>query len=264
MKRPPSTIQNRFDSLFPLIVIAGFFLLWEILASGEYISRLFFPAPSRILANLWQMILDGRLATNGLATLSRLFIGLLCGIVPGISLGLAMGWSPRLRKLIDPFIAALHPLPKFAMFPLILIIFGIGETSKIVAVAITCFFPSLINSMAGVRQLSPVYFEAAKNYGASKLKTFQRVVWPGSLPMVLAGVRISFAIALVVTLAVELLASREGLGVIIWFSWQTLKIVDLYSALIVIALVGFFATLALKKLSTILAPWNAEAERDSY
>jgi NitT/TauT family transport system permease protein len=264
MKKPPSSVRNRMDSLFPFLVIAGFFLLWEFLASGEYISRLFFPAPSRILANLWQMVLDGRLATNTLATMSRLFIGLLCGIVPGISLGLAMGWSPRLRKLIDPFIAALHPLPKFAMFPLILIIFGIGETSKVIAVAITCFFPSLINSMAGVRQLSPVYFEAAKNYGASKLKTFQRVVWPGSLPMVLAGVRIAFAIALVVTLAVELLASREGLGVIIWFSWQTLKIVDLYSALIVIAVVGFSATFALKKISLRLAPWNADAERDTY
>lgn len=251
-----------WDKFLPFLVIAALILLWEFLALSEVISTLFFPAPSAILVNLWGMLLDGSLNENLSATLSRLAFAFVMGVVPGISLGLAMGWSPRLGKIVDPIIAALHPIPKIAIFPLIMMIFGIGELSKVVAVALTIFFPTLINSMAGVRQINPVYFEIAQNYGAGRRKTFQRVVWPGSLPMVLAGIRIAFAVALVVTIAVELLSAGEGLGVIIWFSWQTLRTADLYSTLLVIALIGIFANFLLMRIGKILVPWAKSQEAE--
>ena len=253
---------SRWDKFLPFIVLIAALLLWEILARNELITRLFFPAPTRILENLGEMLVDGSMLVNLSATLSRLAVGLVAGIVPGVLLGLAMGWSPRLSKIVDPIIAALHPIPKIAIFPLIMLIFGIGETSKIIAVAITIFFPTLINSMAGVRLINPVYFEIAQNYGAGRKKTFQRVVWPGSLPMVLAGIRIAFAVALVVTIALELLTAGEGLGVIIWFAWQTLRTADLYSTLLVIAAIGILANFLLTRVEKILVPWAESSDEE--
>ena len=200
------------------------------------------------------MVVSGKLMTNLLSTIERLVLGFILGAIPGLVLGLLMGWSPRLRRIIDPFIAALHPLPKVAIFPIIMIIFGIGETSKIVAIAIAAFFPILINSMTGVRHLSPVFFEVTQNYGANRWTTLKRVVIPGSLPTVLSGIRIAVNLAMVITITVELLSASQGLGVIIWFAWQTMRIEELYASLVVTA-VGVLINFILFQLSKRIVPW---------
>jgi NitT/TauT family transport system permease protein len=100
------------------------------------------------------------------------------------------GWL-RSALVLRSFIAALHPVPKIAIFPLLMLVFGIGEASKVVAIAITSFFPVVVNTITGTRSIHPVYFEVANNYGASRWQTLWRVVIPGSLPMVLAGLRIA-------------------------------------------------------------------------
>ena len=208
------------------------------------------------------MILDGRIATHLTASAIRLGLGFLIGGSIGLLLGLAMGWSARLRAFLDPIIAAVHPIPKIAIFPLIMIIFGIGETSKIVAISIAAFFPMLINSMTGVRQINPVYFEVARNYRASRMKTFSRVVVPGSLPSILSGIRLAVNMSLVISIAVELLAAKEGLGVIIWFSWQTLRIEELYASLIVIAVLGIGINGFIQLLARHFTPWSSsQADR---
>lgn len=248
-------IVLRLEPWLPVLLVLVGLILWELFSRAGKISLLFFPPPSLILSTLWQMIVSGKLWPHLLATLERLVLGFTIGGLAGLILGLGMGWSVRIRAIADPFIAALHPIPKIAIFPLIMIIFGIGEASKVVAIAIAAFFPMLINSMAGVRQLSPVYFEVTKNYGASRRKIFSRVIVPGSLPLILTGVRLAINMAMVIAIAVELLAAKEGLGVIIWFSWQTLRIEDLYASLIVIGTLGFSINWLLQRFTRRLAPW---------
>lgn len=251
------------ETVLPFAIVGSFLLLWEIFGRAGYIYSLFFPQPTKILATLWGLIENGAMAGHLGATISRLIMGLLAGAIPGTALGLAMGWSARLRRVVDPLVAAIHPIPKIAVFPLILMIFGIGEASKVVAIAISVFFPTLINSMTGVRQIPSVYFEVAQNYGAGKRKTFQRIVWPASLPMVLAGLRIASSVALVIAIAVELVAARQGLGVLIWFSWQTLRTADMYSAVIVIALLGVAMNMLLKQITATLIPWKVDTKSES-
>jgi len=249
---------SQLEPWYPVIMVIGFLFLWEVLSRAGLISNLFFPPPSTIIQTLFQMIGEGEIWIHLLATLQRLVLGVLLGGLSGLLLGLAMGWSSRLRTVVDPIIAAIHPIPKLAIFPLIMILFGIGEASKVVAIAIACFFPMLINSMAGVRSLNPVYFEVSRNYGANKWKTFTRIVFPGSLPMILTGARLAVNMAMVIAIAVELLAAQEGLGVIIWFSWQTMRIEDLYASLIVIAALGIGLTFLLQYLSRRLVPWYSD------
>ena len=240
-----------------LITLA--FIYWEIGSRQGFISALFFPAPSTILETLFTTIKTGEILTALGATFSRLSVGLLIGGSCGLLLGLAMGWSRPLQVVIDPIISALHPIPKLAIFPLILVVFGIGEASKIAIVAISTFFPMLINTMAGVRQISPIHFEVAENYGANRFHTFTHVVVPGSLPLILVGARLALNTALVITVAVELLTAREGLGAMIWLAWETFRTEELFASLIVIALLGFSFNRILRYMQKRFLPWHVSS-----
>ncbi|MDH4209053.1 MAG: ABC transporter permease, partial [Anaerolineae bacterium] len=173
----------RLRSWLPALIVVTGLIAWEWSVRSGRLSALFFPAPSVVVMTIARLLESGELVVHARATLLRVVCGLVLGGVPGLLAGLAMGWWRPLREALDPLVAAVHPLPKIAVLPLIMIIFGIGESSKIVAVAVGTFFPMLINSMAGVRQISPIHFEVAKNYGASPFKVLTRVVVPGSLPL---------------------------------------------------------------------------------
>ena len=248
------------EKLLPVVVVVLALTIWEWQVRTGRLSALFFPAPSVITLTFIRLLTSGELVSNMGATLSRLLTGFLLGGVLGLVLGFFMGWSQRLRVLIDPFIAATHPIPKIAVLPLIMIIFGIGESSKIVVVAVGAFFPMLINTMAGVRQISPIHFEVAKNYGASLIKVFTRVVVPGSLPLVLTGVRLALNIALLITIAVELVAAEKGLGAMVWFAWETLRTEELYASIAAVALLGICFNFFLQRLVVHLVPWQVERE----
>jgi NitT/TauT family transport system permease protein len=241
-----------------LLLVVIFLLLWELAAYLGQVSALFFPAPSVIAKTLIRMMAGGQLLTDLTASLTRLSMGLFIGAGLGLVLGLAMGWSASLRRMVDPFIAAVHPIPKISVLPLIMIIFGIGENSKIMVIAIACFFPMLISTMAGVRQISPIHFEVAQSYGASPAKIFSRVLIPGSLPLILAGLRLAVNTALVLTIAVELLTAREGLGASIWLAWETFRTEYLYATLLVVSLLGITFSRGVHYLTTWFVPWQAE------
>ncbi|MBN1148157.1 MAG: ABC transporter permease [Anaerolineales bacterium] len=251
-------VRRKLEPWISALIVVVILAAWEWLARSERISSLFFPPPTQILRIFCELTANGKLPAHLAATLSRLALGFALGCLPGLFLGLVMGWSPRMRGIVDPIVAGLHPIPKIALFPLILVIFGLGERSRIITIAIGAFFPMLINSMAGVRQINPLYFEVTRNYGASLWKTLTRVIVPGSLPMTLIGARLSLNIALVIAIAVELLAAQQGLGVLIWFAWQTLRIEELYASLITIAALGVGANLAIQRLAGKLTPWYSE------
>jgi len=255
--RPAGARRARRASLArlvsPLLVLL-WLALWELSARAGWISSLFYPPPSAILAALGDMAAGGTLADNLAASFLRILVGFAVGGGAGLLVGLAMGWSRPLHLALDPLIAAAHPVPRLALLPLILLIFGIGETARILVVGISCFFPMLINAAAGVRQIEPVYFEVARNFGARAHQVFAHVVVPGSLPSVMAGTRLSLIRALKTTLGIELITSEKGLGHLLWFSWETFHTDDLYAALLVIALVGFALNFALKRLVARFQP----------
>ncbi len=248
-------LGRRFAPLFVLLWLAS----WELAARAGWISSLFYPPPSAILAALGDMAAGGVLAENLAASFLRILVGFVVGGGAGLLVGLAMGWSRPLHLALDPLIAAAHPVPRLALLPLILLIFGIGETARILVVGLSCFFPMLINAAAGVRQIEPVYFEVARNFGARPHQVLAHVVVPGSLPSVMAGTRLSLIRALKTTLGIELITSEKGLGHLLWFSWETFHTDDLYAALLVIALVGFAMNSALKRLVARFQPTERTA-----
>ena len=248
----------KWTQWLPSIATLVILLVWEIAVRIGYISALFFPAPSSVANHLLAQIVDGTLWPHVGATLIRLSSGFVVGGCTGLVLGLLMGWSEPIGKVLDPFVAAAHPLPKIALLPLAMVLLGIGEASKIAMVAVATFFPMLINTMSGVRQLDPIYLEVAHNYGTPLHKLFTRVILPGSLPFILAGARIALNTALVITIAVELLTAKMGLGGIIWLAWQTLRMEQLYVALLVTMLLGIASNRVLHFVGRRAMPWHLE------
>ncbi len=244
------------DRTLALIVPVLALLLWEGLVRAGRLNALFFPPPTLVFGTMIAMTASGELPLEVGASLRRVLVGFVLGAGPAVVLGLAMGWSRRLRALVEPMIAATYPVPKIALLPMIMLIFGIGEASKIVIVAVGAFYPAAINAIAAVLEIRPTYFEVARNFGASRWKTFTRVVLPGSLPIVFTGLRLAFGIALLLVVAAEFVAAREGVGAMIWLAWQTLRTEKLYAGVVTWAGLGLLSTAALAALERRIVRWS--------
>ena len=254
----PAAIPVRWSARFFLVWVAILGVL-ELLVRAGADTGMFLPAPSSVLVSIGEMLANGSMPAHLGATLSRISMGLLGGAGAGVLLGLAMGASRRIRRVVDPIVAALHPIPRLAFFPLIIVLLGVGETSKLAAVSLGAFFPMLLNTVAGVRGMNPVHLELARNFGASRRQMFLHVLLPGSMPLMLTGLRLSANAAFHSTIGVEMVGSRTGIGAMLWLSWQTFRIDHLYAILVVIAAIGIGLASLIRWITQRSAPWMVDA-----
>lgn len=243
--------------LTPLVLLAA----WEIAArTGAIDARLFSP-PSKILETAVEKAADGSLWRHAGATTARLLAGFILGAIAGIVTGLLMGVIRPLRAALGPMFTALYALPKIAILPLLLLIFGLTETPKILSVAITVFFVLQINTVAGIMQIDPRILEAARAYRAQRLRLFWHVLLPAATPTIFTGLRVAAGTSVIVITAVEFVASNDGLGFLIWNSWQLFQPPTMYVGLIAVALLGALMTLASILLERALMPWKYSSAR---
>ncbi len=231
-------------------------LLWEAAARLGWIDARFFPPPSKIAEQAWTLSASGELWTNLWASLKRLFWGFLVGGIPALILGVLMGLYRPIRAAIDPLVAATYPIPKSAILPLILLIFGLDESSKIVMVALGVFYPVLINTMSGVMQIDRIYLDVGRNFRASRWQVFTTIALPGALPSIMAGIKLGIGMGLILIAIAEMIGAKSGLGYMIWNAWQILTVETMYVGLIAIAILGFLFTLALNEIEQRVLPWR--------
>ena len=255
LRRSGISANNR-DRLISLASPILLLLLWEISVRGGALDARFFPAPSRIFETLLVLIRDGSLWANTWASLQRLFWGFLLGGVPALILGIAMGLNRPLRALVDPLVATTYPIPKSAIFPLILLIFGLGEASKIVMVAIGVFYPVLINSVTGVLEINSIYLDVGRNFGANRWQVFRTIAFPGAVPHIMSGVKLGIGMGLILIAIAEMIGAKSGLGFMIWNAWEILSVETMYVGLIVIALLGFLFSIILNEVEREIIPWK--------
>lgn len=244
------------DRIVQIVSPIAFILLWEMVARFNWIDVRFFPAPTSIMETFGKMISSGEIFGHLLISLQRIALGFALGAIPALILGLAMGLFKWLRTILDPFVAFAYPIPKSSILPLIMIIFGLGEMTKIVTVALGVFFLVLINTIAGVRNINPIYLDAAKNFGAGYVDTIIHVALPGALPLIFAGLKLGLGAGLILIVIAEMVGARNGLGYLIWESWQSFAVGRLYVGLIVIGLLGYLSTIIMDELEKKLVPWK--------
>jgi ABC-type nitrate/sulfonate/bicarbonate transport system permease component len=254
-RRPPGWRERRRDRFLAIatpIVLLG---VWELAAHAGWIDFRYFPAPSEIIAKGIELTRNGMLADQVLITLWRLALGLLIGGVPAILLGLAMGLYRPLRAMLDPLIAATYPIPRSALLPLIILLFGLGESAKVFMVALGAFYPIVINTAVGMATIPRIYFDVAHNYGAKGLRLFRTVALPGALPMIMSGVRLGVGLALIMIVIAEMFGAEEGLGFLLWNSWQVFAIETMYVGLLTIGILGYLVNLITVTAERRLVPW---------
>ncbi|MGB9840745.1 ABC transporter permease [Thermovenabulum sp.] len=247
---------NIFTNLVAILTPLILLLLWEFMAGRHFIDVRLFSSPSRIFKTLVPLILSGELIYHTLVSVERILLGFLVGSVPAVILGIIMGLIPTVRAALMPLISIMFPIPKLAVMPLILIVFGLGEASKIFTIAIGVFFLVLINTMAGVMSIDPIYIDVAKSFGAKPLQIYRTVAIPGALPMIFAGFKLGMGTALLLIVAAELSAARAGVGWMIWRAYDMFDIERMFCALLMLAFLGYVFAYALEFLEKIAIPWK--------
>ena len=197
--------------------LAVLLTVWWTVAALQLISPLFLPPPQQVLAKLLtiagpQGFMDATLWQHLAASLTRIVLALLAAVLIGIPVGIAMGLSPTVRGILDPIIELYRPVPPLAYLPLMVIWFGIGETSKILLIYLAIFAPVAMSALAGVKSAQQVRIRAAQSLGASRAQVLWFVILPGALPEILTGLRIGLGVGWSTLVAAELIAATRGLG----------------------------------------------------
>lgn len=231
-------------------------LLWEGLARIGWIDQRFFPAPTSIVASFVEAGVSGELEDHTKISLFRIGAGFFAVAIPAIVLGLLMGIIPWLRAMLSHVIAAIYPIPKSALLPLFLLIFRLGEASKIMVIAAGVFFLVLINTIAGVVGVPQIYRDVSANFGARGVRFYRTVALPWALPVIFAGAKIGMNVAMVLIVIAEIAGAKSGIGYMIWNSWLTLDIERMYVGLMVISILGVTLNILLGKLERALVPWK--------
>lgn len=249
-------------SLSTLVVILA---VWWTVAALQLISPLFLPAPGQVLQKLItiagpQGFMDATLWQHLAASLARIVIALLAAVLLGVPVGIAMGLSPTIHGILDPIIELYRPVPPLAYLPLMVIWFGIGETSKILLIYLAIFAPVAMSALAGVRSAQQVRVRAAQSLGASRAQVLWFVILPGALPEILTGLRIGLGVGWSTLVAAELIAATRGLGFMVQSAGEFLATDVVLAGIAVIAVIAFILELGLRALQRRLTPWHGEVQ----
>jgi NitT/TauT family transport system permease protein len=241
----------------PPLTIVAVVVAWEALVRLRGIAPIYLPAPSSVFVYLSRMIADGSMPYHLGITLLRIFVGFGLAAVFGIALGVLMGMSRTIARVADVWIAALYPLPKISLIPLLIIWVGTGEAYKIVISAVSAFFPIVISTYSGIRQTDRGLIKAAKDLGANARQIQLKVVIPGAIPSIFAGLHLGMGIAIILVVAAEMIggSSQGGMGWLLISSGQVMETEKVFASLIVLAVVGAVVIKLQQWIDRKVAPW---------
>jgi ABC-type nitrate/sulfonate/bicarbonate transport system permease component len=249
------TKRQRF--LLGVISIAGTVCLWQLVSAMGWINQVLMPSPMEVIRSFISSISDGSLLENIVASFTRVVEGFLLAVIVAVPLGIAMGMSRVVFGLFDPLLELLRPIPPIAVIPLTILWFGIGELSKALLIAYGAFFPILVNTMAGFREVERVHVHAAQALGANRYHIFRDVVLRSALPFIIVGARLGMGMAFIILVAAELIASSAGLGFMINDARYNFRTDQMFVGMACIGVLGFMLNMVLLKIESRLVKWKA-------
>jgi len=218
--------------------IVAFLLVWEALPSFGLVDPFLLPPFSAVLRALAKLTLSGEIFGHILSSFRRSFTGFSIAVLVGIPLGVLMGWFKGFERTVDPLLQVFRNTSILALFPVFILIFGLGEVSKSAIIFWGTLWPTLLNTIAGVKNVDPLLIKSARSMGISQLGMFSKVVIPAALPSILTGIRLSAASAILILVAAEMLGANLGLGYLIFYSEQAYAIPEMYAGIVTIAFLG--------------------------
>lgn len=213
-------------------------------------------SPLQIAREFFGALGSQELYVHAGTSLMRSVPGFLAGSGLGIAFGLAAGVSRGFDQTFSPAIFLTYPVPKIVMLPLFMLWFGIGDLSKILIIALACFYPAFINAYYGARATRTILVWSALNMGAGRWRIFRRVVVPSALPQIFAGLRVALALSFIVMFATEMINSSSGLGHLIQAAESSLRFDLMYVSLVTIAILGYAGDYGLRTARERLLRWQ--------
>lgn len=238
----------------PLLLL----MIWELITRQGWIPAWFLPVPTEVFQTLFNMVISGELLHHAAVSLGRAVSGYAMAALAGVGLGLLIAWSRIVEDFFDPLIELIRPLSTFALIPIFFLWFGIGNTSKIMIIFKSCFFPIVLNTIAGIKGVDQKLIMAARSLGADGRQMWTRVLLPSAMPMIITGMRISTAIAMMALVGVEMLSSDSGLGFLVIDAQRTFDTERVFAGIVVLALLGFSLDRLARKIQARILSWHHE------
>jgi NitT/TauT family transport system permease protein len=229
--------------------------LWQI--SAMLLDSMALPQPWMVAVDTVAKIADGSILDDLAISTLRALCGIFLALAAAVPLGLAVGAEEKLGRRLSPFIYLLYPVPHVVLLPLIIILFGIGNFSKIFLIALIVFFQILVTTRDAAKNIHRNYFYSLQTLGATRLQVYRHVILPACLPKILTAMRISIGTAVAILFFVESFATTRGLGYIIMDSWGRADYVALYTGISCMAMLGFSLYILLDRLERRICSWTA-------
>jgi ABC-type nitrate/sulfonate/bicarbonate transport system permease component len=236
------------------------FVIWQILTEAGALNSTFFPAPTTIVGDMFDQFTSGpnlaALASALGITMRDVAFGFLIGAVTGVVAGVAMGISRRTYFGFSPLVYGTFPTPKIALYPLFLVIFGLGSPAAIALAALSSFYMVCINTLSGIRFSPGLYGEVGSVFSVPRLSRYLKVVVPAAAPSIITGLRLGLSDCLVIVLAVEYIGSSVGMGAYIWNAYQILAVGQMFTGLILTMIIGGAVILLGNVVEHVAVPWS--------
>lgn len=238
----------------PIVVL----ILWELVSHSNLIEPYFLPPVTKIVKTLYSLIMTGEVFPHVGISLMRGICGYMLAAIIGISLGLLIAWSKLFENIFDPLIELIRPISTFALIPIFFVWFGIGNGSKVAIIFKACFFPIVINTIAGIKGVDAKLIKAAQSLGARGSQVWTKVLIPSALPMIVTGLRISTAITMLAIVGVEMLAADSGIGFLIIDAQRVFATDRMFAGIIIISLLGFSLDRIARAIQQRILSWHVE------
>jgi ABC-type nitrate/sulfonate/bicarbonate transport system permease component len=244
---------GRYAGWIALVLVIG---LWQLAGSAGWINPLFLPAPSSIARAIYQLAISGALWHHLSYSIMRIGTGWILGTIAGVIVGFAIGLSSLARGVGITFISALFPIPKIALLPLLILWLGIGEEPKIATIALGVFFSTAISVYSGVDSVPRNLIRMAQSFNVPFHAIVRRVIWPGALPAILAGFRITASVALLLVVSAEMIGAEYGIGAFVLQAGNLMQTDQLLAGVVILSLFGLAVGRLINLLETRLLHWR--------
>jgi len=251
----PRELVRRFSA------IALFLLLWEIAPRIGLISSTFVPPFSKAMGALVTGLVSGDLGRHLLVSLGRSATGFGLALAVALPLGLLLGWFRKFESYADPLIQVFRQTSAFALFPLFILVFGVGEVSKVAIIFYGAQWYILLNTSSGVKNVDPLLIKLARSLGLSHFQLFRKIILPAALPMIFTGLRLSATLSILIIVSAEMMGASAGLGLVLITAQYNFDVVRMYAAIMLLALVGYSTNYLLVAIEKHLSGWKQEVAR---
>lgn len=250
--------------VLPNSSILLFFAIWQFFPGVGLVDKALIPVFSDVIIQIYHVFLDGGLTGNILISLQRTLSGFILAAVIMIPAGFVLGGLfPTLHRLLEPLLRLLEKVNPFALFPVFILVFGIGETSKIAMIFWVSQWPLLFYTIVGVQEIDPLLLKSARSMGASRALLFRKVIFPSALPGIFTGMKIAAQTSFFIVISAEMLGASRGLGWLTVKAQVSYQLPLLFGATLLIAVIGAIINKLFRMMESKLLVWKESAFANS-